>query len=507
MLLLAFLGYLGYKKTTSSADYLVGGREMNPIVMALSYGAAFISASAIVGFGGVSAAFGMGLQWLCFLNMAVGIVIAFIFFGIRTRRLGAKLNVGTFPQLLGAYYGARSIRTFVAAVIFIGMPLYAAVVMKGGAVFLAQIFGIDFHVALLAFTVVVAAYVILGGMKGMMYTDAMQACIMLACMCFLLYWFYRTLGMGFSEANRALTDIEPLVPENLRALGHQGWTRMPVFGSPQWFTLVTSLILGVGIGCLAQPQLAVRFMTVKSTKQLNRGVVVGSLFILITVGIIYHVGPLSNLFFLKTEGAVATEIVKDVDAIIPYFIAKAMPPWFGAVFMLCILAASMSTLSSQFHTMGASMGTDIYGSYRASADRSNRTVVIRFCIAFAMVVSYLICYMLPNDIIARGTALFMGVCASAFLPAYFCALYWKRANRRGALASLWTGALASVFVMLFLHEKEAAAIGLCQALFGTPVLLTSYPFPLIDPIVYSLPLSVIAMVVGSLWKKNTSVAA
>lgn len=62
LLLIAFLGFLGYRKTTSSSDYLVGGREMNPIVMALSYGAAFISASAIVGFGGFSAAFGMGIQ-------------------------------------------------------------------------------------------------------------------------------------------------------------------------------------------------------------------------------------------------------------------------------------------------------------------------------------------------------------------------------------------------------------------------------------------------------------
>ena len=62
LLSLAYLGFLGYKKTTSTSDYLVGGRQMNPIVMALSYGATFISASAIVGFGGVAAAFGMGIS-------------------------------------------------------------------------------------------------------------------------------------------------------------------------------------------------------------------------------------------------------------------------------------------------------------------------------------------------------------------------------------------------------------------------------------------------------------
>lgn len=166
LLSLAYLGFLGYKKTTNTSDYLVGGRQMNPIVMALSYGATFISASAIVGFGGVAAAFGMGIQWLCFLNMFVGVVIAFIFFGLRTRRMGAKLNVSTFPQLLGRHFRSRNIQVFIAAVIFIGMPLYAAVVMKGGAVFIEQIFQIDFNISLLIFTLVIAAYVIAGGMKG-----------------------------------------------------------------------------------------------------------------------------------------------------------------------------------------------------------------------------------------------------------------------------------------------------------------------------------------------------
>ena len=99
-LAIAFLGYLGYKKTKSSKDFLIGGGDMNPIVMSLSYGATFISASAIVGFGGVAAAFGMGIQWLMFLNMFVGVVIAFIVFGRPTRRIGAKLHAASFAQFL-----------------------------------------------------------------------------------------------------------------------------------------------------------------------------------------------------------------------------------------------------------------------------------------------------------------------------------------------------------------------------------------------------------------------
>lgn len=501
LLSLAYLGFLGYKKTTTASDYLLGGREMNPIVMALSYGATFISASAIVGFGGVAAAFGMGIQWLCLLNMLVGVVIAFIFFGLKTRRMGVKLNASTFPQLLGRHFRSRNIQVFIAAVIFLGMPLYAAVVMKGGAVFIEQIFQIDFNVSLLIFTLVIAAYVIAGGMKGVMYTDALQAVIMFICMLFLIFSLYRVLGMNFVEANRELTNIAPLVPEKFKALGHQGWTAMPIMGSPQWYTLVTSLILGVGIGCLAQPQLVVRFMTVKSSKQLNRGVFIGCFFLIITVGAIYHAGALSNLFFLQTEGAVATEVVKDIDKIIPYFINKSMPDWFAALFMLCILSASMSTLSAQFHTMGASVGSDIYGTYKPRS-RGRLTSVIRLGVLVSILVSYIICYMLPNDIIARGTSIFMGICAAAFLPAYFCALYWKRATRQGVMASLWVGTIGTIFALVFLHQKESAALGICNAMFGRDVLIETYPFPVIDPILFALPLSVIAILVVSLMTKK-----
>jgi len=501
MFLVAYLGYLGYKATKNASDYLLGGRNVNPIIMALSYGATFISASAIVGFGGIAATFGMGIQWLCLLNMFMGVVIAFIVFGRRTRKMGAEHNAKTFPQLLGMHYKSRAIQIFIASIIFIGMPLYAAVVMKGGAVFIEQMFDIDLHVALLVFTLIVAAYVISGGIKGVLYTDALQAVIMFVCMLFLLFWFYKIMDLGFIEANQQLSDLAPLVPEKYQALGHQGWTRMPVTGSPQWYTLVTSLILGVGIGCLAQPQLVVRFMMVESSKQINRGVLIGCVFLIVTVGAIYHIGALSNLFFYKTQGVVASDAVKDIDKIIPLFINKAMPEWFSALFMLCILSASMSTLSAQFHTMGAAFGADVFTKL-GRRKNENSTMGVRIGVLISILLSYIICYTLSASIIARGTALFMGICAVTFLPAYFCSLYWKKVTKQGAMASLMTGALASVFAMLFLHKAEAVPVGLCKALFGKDVLIDTFPWFAIDPILFALPLSVLAIIIVSLLTQN-----
>jgi SSS family solute:Na+ symporter len=507
-LAVAFLGYLGYRKTNDSSDYLIGGGKMNPVVMALSYGATFISASAIVGFGGVAATFGMGIQWLCFLNMFVGVVIAFIFFGRKTRQIGAKTKSSTFAEFLGNCYHSNKIRLFVAAMIFIWMPLYAAAVMRGGVFFMQEIFGISFNLALLVFTVVVAAYVIAGGMKGVMYTDAFQAIIMFVCMVFLIIWFYKEMNIGFTEANQALTNISDQIPESLKAQGHQGWTSMPLFGSSRWYTLVTSLIFGVGIGCLAQPQLVIRFMTVDSTKQLNRGVFVGCLFIFITVGVVYHVGALSNLFYMKTQGTIASNVMVGgrlikSDEIIPHFINNAMPSWFSVLFMLCILSASMSTLSAQFHTMAAAAGYDIYGTLIGARKRERRkrtTVVIRLAVLVSIFISFVICYYFQGNasqIIALSTSIFMGICASAFLPSYFCALYWKKVTKQGAYASMWVGTVATIIGLLFFHAKEATAIGLSAKLFGSPVLISG-DFALIDPIVYAFPLSCITIVLVSL---------
>lgn len=185
LLIVSYLGYMGYK-TSSSQDYLVAGRQIHPLVMALSYGATFISTSAIVGFGGAAGQLGLGLLWLTFLNIFIGIFIAFIFFGKRTRKIGHNIDAHTFPELLGVRYNSKFIQGFAGIVIFLFMPIYAAAVIKGGADFIQSYFGVPFEISLIVFVLVVAIYVWAGGMKGVMYTDAFQAVIMFGGMVFLL---------------------------------------------------------------------------------------------------------------------------------------------------------------------------------------------------------------------------------------------------------------------------------------------------------------------------------
>jgi len=510
---LAIIGYLSVRAwhtTTNAADYLIAGREIHPFVMAISYGATFVSTSAIIGFGGAAAVFGMSLQWLTFLTIIIGIFIAFVFFGRRTRIMGLNLNAHTFPEFLGLRFQSTRLQGAMATLIFIAMPLYASVVLMGGAKFVAQILAIDYNIALFFLTIIIAVYVIMGGLKAVMYTDAFQGSIMFLGMVTLLCATYYKLG-GIVTAHEKLTNMNEIAITMFGAKGHTGWTNFPAFGSEYWMIVVTTIILGVGIGVLAQPQLIVRFMTVKSNRELNRAVLIGGIFILIVVGVSFVIGPLSNVFFYYDNPATLGKISliaadKNVAQIIPLYISSAMPQWFTALFMITLLSAAMSTLSSQFHAMGAALGRDIYE--KALGKTGNTVVLTKVGILVAILISYFLAWGLPTffeggtAIIARGTAIFFGICAAAFLPMYFGALYCKNMTRRSAWAGFLTGTLVSLFWLFFIHLKESKPLLICHKLFGVHSLAEGTLWTVVDPLVIALPASIVVTVLFNIKQQS-----
>ena len=157
-----------------------------------------------------------------------------------------------------------------------------------------------------------------GGLKGVMYTDALQGVIMFVGMAILIIYTYAKVG-GVTAGHQTLSDLKDLVPPTLTAIGHQGWTAMPKFGFGKidynlWWIVVSTIVLGVGIGVLAQPQLMVRFMTVKSKRELNRAVGIGGVFILAMTGIAFATGALSNAFFALHGPMFQGRVIKAINA-------------------------------------------------------------------------------------------------------------------------------------------------------------------------------------------------
>ncbi|WP_424359049.1 sodium:solute symporter family protein [Methanocella sp. MCL-LM] len=491
VVILLGLGYLAYRKTRQAEDYLVAGRNVHPALIALSYGATFISTSAIIGFGGVAAKLGMGLIWLTALNIGIGILLAFVVFGKKTREIGSKLKAVTFPDLMGKRFNSAFLQYASGFIIIVGMPLYTSAVLIGGAQFVTTTFSVDYSMALLAFAAITALYVIFGGLLAVIYTDAFQGTVMLVGMTALLVFLYASLG-GVGSAHQALTDMASMVPAGVAAQGHNGWTVMPDLGSPIWYSLVTTIILGVGIGVLAQPQLVVRFMTAKNDQALNRAVPMGGIFILMMTGVAFTVGALINVYFFKNGGKTAFDMAinGNFDTIIPVFINAATPEWFIVIFMLTLLSAAMSTLSALFHTMGTAVGNDIWRHTKNFKPSITRT---RIGVGIMILVSVVLAFLMPGNIIARATAMFMGLCAAAFLPAFAHGIFSRKPSKNAAIISLVTGSVVWFMYTAFVHVAESEPLGLCMMLFGQKALFGA-PWTLIDPLIFALPASFIALV-------------
>jgi SSS family solute:Na+ symporter len=220
-------------------------------------------------------------------------------------------------------------------------------------------------------------------------------------------------------------------------------------------------------------------------------------------GVAFTVGALSNAYFYETLGQISVVVAGgNTDLIMPEFINSAMPGTFVVLFMLTLLAAAMSTLSSQFHTMGTSIGHDLYREFIKKGELGQTINITRAAIAFTILASVVLAYVLPISIIARATAIFFGLCAAAFLPMYTGALFWKRMTKEGAISSLLVGTFSSLFWLAFVHKSEAAPLGISKALFGVDTILTG-TWTVVDPILVATPIAFIVAIVVSLMTKPT----
>jgi len=502
-----FLGYLGFKKTKTADDYYVAGRKMGALVIAFSYGATFISAVALIGFSGISSIYGHSILWLAFLNISVGILIAFVFYGFRTRRMGLSLKAVTLPELLGNRFNSTKLQASSGLIIAVFMIFYTTAVFLAISTLFQQTFGIPYWVCVVVFTLVVGIYLIVGGLYAVMWTHAVQGILMVIGMLILTIGVYIMLG-GVGPAHEATAA---LTPEMLGSIGSpaasqapNGLTSMPPVLSKPFFLLLT-LVFGVGIGVLAQPQLIVRYLSAKSEKALRRAIPYGGIFIILMTFTAFSVGPLCNELMVNapkynsalTESLmyptkiVGGQAVANPDAVVPLIINNFFPPWFIALFLFAVLAAAMSTASALFHTAGASIGRDVCEKGIMKECTEKKSLKITRVATIGIVGATLILSLNPPDVVAILTSFFFGLMACTFLAPYTLTLYWKKISRIGAWAGMLGGFIFTMLWYILVYFKTAPQI------LGSSV-TDNYMINMLDPIFIGLPLSFILCIIVSI---------
>ncbi|MDD3472621.1 MAG: hypothetical protein PHS86_07555, partial [Syntrophaceae bacterium] len=234
------------------------------------------------------------------------------------------------------------------------------------------------------------------------------------------------------------------------------------------------------------------------------------------------VGALSNVVFFKEYGfveKVVDGVTKkipqisvvvaggNIDKIIPMYIEKMFPDWFSTLFLLAMFAAAMSTLSAQYHAGGTSFGRDIYEKFLRG--KGDTLLITRIGVAATIILTAIWGLALPESIVALATAFFFGLCSSSFLPVFVLGIYWRGVTWAGACASMVGGFTISTLYALFIHQKEAVAVGLCKNMFGVDTLVAAYPpmstmwkLQFVDQNVVALPISFLIAIVVSLMTKK-----
>jgi len=490
-LVFGFFGYMGYKKTKTKEDYFVAGRKMGGFVIAFSYGATFISAVALIGFSGIASLYGHSILWLSFLNIFIGIFIAFVFFGFRTRKIGLSLNAMTLPELLGRRFNSIRLQAVSGIIIAVVMVAYTSAVFLAIASLFELSFGIPYQICVVIFTIIVALYLVAGGLYAVMWTHAVQGILMVIGMVIITLWIYLSLG-GLIPAHEAAAA---LTTSDLTALGTpaavlapNGLTSMPpLFSEP--FMMILTLLFGVGIGVLAQPQLITRYLTAKNEKALRLAIPLGGVFILVMTFTAFSIGPLCNVL-MKQNGLLYPGTP---DKVLPLIVSteSLFPQWFLFLFLFAILSAAMSTASALFHTAGASIGRDVCEKGILKQCSNKQSILISRLATLVLIFVTLLITLNPLDVVAFMTAFFFGLMACTFLAPYTLMLYWKKTSRQGAWIGMLGGFLFTMAWYILIYFKTAPNI------IGSS-LVADYHINMLDPLFIGVPLSFMLVILFSL---------
>ncbi len=250
--------------------------------------------------------------------------------------------------------------------------------------------------------------------------------------------------------------------------------------------MLLTLIFGVGIGVLAQPQLVVRYLSAKSEKALKKAVPYGGIFILLMTFTAFSIGPLANVLMNQNN----LFYPGSPDKVIPLVVDQLFPQWFVFLFLFAILSAAMSTASALFHTAGASIGRDVYEKGLKKKRTGEKSILITRVATIGIVIATLIISLNPPDVVATMTAFFFGLMAVTFLAPYTLMLYWKKISRVGAWAGVLGGFIFSMIWYIAIYYKTA------PELIGKSI-TDNYMINMLDPIFIGLPLSFVLCIIFS----------
>lgn len=421
------IGLWANSKNNSLDDYVLGGRQLSPTVAALSAGASDMSGWLLMGLPGAVYLSGLSQAWL-----AVGLTIgAWCNWKFVAPRLRSYTEVAgdavTVPVFLSNRLKdtKRVLRIVSGVVILVFFTFYVSSGMVSGGLFFKSSFGQEYHTGMLLLAGITVFYTLFGGFMGASYTDMVQGLLMLAALIAVPVITIIDLG-GVGPVVESISQVRP--------------DALSIFAGTTFAGIVSSLAWGLGY--FGQPHIIVRFMAMRTPADAKSGRRIGISWMVLTV-----FGALSGAFmgiayFARhpeaslTNPETAESVFLDLSQILFH-------PLVAGLILAAVLAAIMSTLSSQLIVCSSALVEDLYGIFSSKKLSASKSLWLgRAGVAIVALVAGALAWN-PNSSILQLVAFAWAGFGSAFGPTVLLSLYWRKLTTQGALASMITGAVVA----------------------------------------------------------------
>ena len=414
-------------KGAGEKDYFLGGRNMGAWVSALSAGASDMSAWVLMGLPASIYAMGMGQTWIA-IGLGIGYALSWIFMAPRLRRFSIRANDSiTIPQYLTNRFLSKSkaLQILCAVIFLVAYTVYAASSIKACGTLFNTVMNIDANIAMYIAAFIIIAYTFLGGFSAVCWTDFFQGLIMLAALLIAPIFALALVGGGAGAVGASAT-----LPE----------------GFFNFMTTPQDIIsgLGWGLGYFGMPHIIVRFMSIKSEKELKKSSVIG-------------ISWTTIILIMSALTAVAGRLymgeIADSSTVFIQLVRKIFPALVSGLLLSAILSAAMSTADSQLLAASSAFASDVYKPvFRKNASNKEMLWASRIVVIAIAVVALLIASNPNSGTIMGLVENAWGVFGAAFGPAILLSLFWKRFNFAGAVAGIAGGAVVDVLWLVCLKS-------------------------------------------------------
>ncbi|MFT7239624.1 MAG: sodium/proline symporter [Cyclobacteriaceae bacterium] len=443
---LFLIGILASRRIKGMSDYYVGGKNMGFWAVAFSARATGESGWLLIGLTGMGAMAGYSGYWVV-AGELLGVFISWQFMAKRFKRLSDGYKSITIPDYLQSHFksSTNTLRIITASVLVIFVVIYVASQMDVTGIAFQSMLNIDYRVGALTGFAIVLVYIFFGGFVAAVWSDLFQGVLMFFGLALLpiVVWFSMDHGAGVTAG---LNAIDPTLTQ-VMGRSEDGWMNL--------FTIIGFSMIGLGF--LGSPQVYVRFMSIKSEKEIDKGKWIALLFTFITDAAAVTIGILARIYFTKEGQDPEVVLGTGGENVLSMLTHEFLPTIVVAIFIAIVLSAIMSTIDSLLILASSAVTRDFYQKIlRPDLKDEDLTKISRLVTVGMAIVALGIAILLYNLYPDRQVFWIMifgwsGI-AATFCPVIILSLFWKGYSEKGAIASMITG-FTSVILFKFVFSN------------------------------------------------------